>query len=439
MEPKLWNRVEDLFHRALELDQGRRAEFLAQACPNNELRREVESLLALDKPAEHFIESPALEMMGKLAANEAAVTAAPEKIGPYRIVGEIGHGGMAVVYLAERDDQNFRRRVAIKMVKPGIGTDAVLDRFRNERQTLAALDHPNVVKLLDGGRTELGLPYLVMEYVEGLPFDRYCDLNKLTIGSRLCLFRTICSAVQYAHQNLVIHRDLKPANILVTKEGVPRLLDFGIAKLVSLRLRARSPRRAQPPSRSLLTSPASPGAFTTELYRSLSAAAATNRHDPAGRLGDGNRRRAATDHRAAAVLHAEQTLAALHQRRPWIHRTDRLAGGDSGGSRGRLRRFDQLGQRDRQLHRRRPAHPSALPWQLQPERNLESGVHLIERHHSRRRDPIGANRQHRDHGTGIGESGGAGGLLGRRGQLHRLFERTVARLVGFDFRHGIGR
>jgi serine/threonine protein kinase len=234
MEPELWSRIEDLFHRALELDQSRRAEFLQQACGDDQaLRRELDSLLALDKPAERFIESPALELMGRLAANESGMAAPPEKIGPYRIVREIGHGGMAVVYLAERDDQNYRSRVAIKMVKPGIGTDPVLERFRNERQTLAALDHPNIVKLLDGGRTELGLPYLVMEYVEGLPIDRYCDLNQLSIASRLRLFRTVCSAVQYAHQNLVIHRDLKPGNILVTMEGVPRLLDFGIAKLLN--------------------------------------------------------------------------------------------------------------------------------------------------------------------------------------------------------------
>jgi eukaryotic-like serine/threonine-protein kinase len=234
MEPELWNRVEDLFHRASELEPGRRAEFLQQACGNDEtLRREVESLLALEKQADHFIELPALEVMGRLAANESGIAAPPEKIGPYRIVREIGRGGMAVVYLAERDDQNYRSRVAIKMVKPGIGTDPVLERFRNERQTLAALDHPNIVKLLDGGRTGLGLPYLVMEHVEGLAIDRYCDLNKLSIDSRLRLFRTVCSAVQYAHQNLVIHRDLKPGNILVTKDGVPRLLDFGIAKLLN--------------------------------------------------------------------------------------------------------------------------------------------------------------------------------------------------------------
>ena len=155
------------------------------------------------------------------------------RIGAYRIIREIGQGGMAVVYLGERDDQNYRKQVAIKMVKPGIDTEQVLQRFRNERQTLAALDHANIVKLLDGGSSEEGLPYLVMEYVEGLPIDQYCDLNKLSIDDRLRLFREVCSAVQYAHENLVIHRDLKPANILIAKDGVPRLLDFGIAKLLN--------------------------------------------------------------------------------------------------------------------------------------------------------------------------------------------------------------
>src|SRR5208282_6146572 len=138
-----------------------RAEFLEYSCQNDEpLRREVESLLAHEKAAERFIESPALEVMGKLVANESGITRVrPKRIGAYRIIREIGHGGMAVVYLGERDDQNYRKRVAIKMVKPGIGSELVLQRFRNERQTLAALDHPNIVKLLDGGSTEEGLPY----------------------------------------------------------------------------------------------------------------------------------------------------------------------------------------------------------------------------------------------------------------------------------------
>jgi serine/threonine protein kinase len=247
VEPELWRRVEDLYHRVLELDEGSRAEFLVHSCRDDKaVLDEVESLLAHEKAAELFIESPALEVMGKLVAREPGLTeeASPDyaiaqrtgeikRVGAYRIVRELGHGGMAIVYLGERDDQNYRKRVAIKMVKPGIGTEQVLERFLNERQTLAALDHSNIVKLLDGGSTESGLPYLVMEYVEGLPIDRYCDRNKLSIDDRLRLFRNVCSAVQYAHQNLVIHRDLKPGNLLITKEGLPRLLDFGIAKLLN--------------------------------------------------------------------------------------------------------------------------------------------------------------------------------------------------------------
>lgn len=235
MEPELWRRVEDLYHRALELDESGRAEFLEYSCRDDEaLQHEVESLLAHEKAAEHFIESPALEVMGKLVANESGITrGAPKRIGAYRIIREIGRGGMAVVYLGERDDQNYRKQVAIKMVKPGIDVAQILDRFRNERQTLAALDHSNIVKLLDGGSSEDGSPYLVMEYVEGLPIDQYCDLHKLSIDDRLRLFREVCSAVQYAHENLVIHRDLKPGNILIAKGGVPRLLDFGIAKLLN--------------------------------------------------------------------------------------------------------------------------------------------------------------------------------------------------------------
>jgi serine/threonine protein kinase/tetratricopeptide (TPR) repeat protein len=134
--------------------------------------------------------------------------------------------------LGERDDQLFQKQVAIKMVQPGTNTEEIARRFRNERQTLASLDHPNIVKLIDGGSTEEGLPYLVMEYVDGVPLDQYCDSHTLSIDARLRLFRSICSAVEYAHQNLVIHRDLKPPNILITGEGTPHLLDFGIAKLL---------------------------------------------------------------------------------------------------------------------------------------------------------------------------------------------------------------
>src|SRR5271155_4556062 len=228
--PEKWEQVKELFAPALEREPGERSGFLRQACAGDDrLRAEIESLLVSFAGAPIFFEDcPAADLL-----REQWQAIAGKKIGAYRIVREIGRGGMAVVYLGDRDDQNYRKQVAIKMVKPGIDTEQVLQRFRNERQTLAALDHSNIVKLLDGGSSEDGSPYLVMEYVEGLPIDQYCDLNQLSIDDRLRLFREVCSAVQYAHERLVIHRDLKPGNILIAKGGAPRLLDFGIAKLLN--------------------------------------------------------------------------------------------------------------------------------------------------------------------------------------------------------------
>ncbi len=154
------------------------------------------------------------------------------RIGPYRIVREIGRGGMGAVYLAERDDEHYRQQVAIKLIKPGLGGDVIRRRFRNEMQILAELNHPNIARLFDAGTTAEGLPYLVMEYAEGSPITVYCDQRKLSVEQRLKLFCTVCEAVQYAHQHLVIHRDIKPGNILITGEGLPKLVDFGIAKLL---------------------------------------------------------------------------------------------------------------------------------------------------------------------------------------------------------------
>ncbi|MCC6345245.1 MAG: protein kinase [Bryobacterales bacterium] len=153
-------------------------------------------------------------------------------VGPYRIVSKVGEGGMGSVWLGVRADQQFDKKVAIKVAPGAIENEEVRIRFRLERQTLARLDHPNIVKLLDGGTSESGIPYLVMDHVEGLPLDRYADEQKLSIEQRLTLFRKICAAVHYAHQNLVVHRDLKPGNILVTPDGEPKLLDFGIAKML---------------------------------------------------------------------------------------------------------------------------------------------------------------------------------------------------------------
>src|SRR5207248_7713667 len=151
---------------------------------------------------------------------------AGRRVGPYRIVRELGQGGMGAVYLAVRDDGAFDKAVAIKIIGVGIVTDAAIERLRHERQILADLDHPNIARLLDGGATADGLPYVVMEYVDGVPIDRFVEGRPLGTNERLRLFVRVCSAVHYAHQHLVIHRDIKPANILVTSDGVPKLLDF---------------------------------------------------------------------------------------------------------------------------------------------------------------------------------------------------------------------
>ena len=185
-------------------------------------------------------ERPLLPEGGTITLTHEAdrATSAPEgseagrSVGSYRILSEVGHGGMGAVYLAVRDDDEFRKRVAIKLLRRGMATDDLVRRFRNERQILASIDHPHIAKLLDGGTTEEGFPYFLMEYVEGEPIDRYCDSHGLSVGERLELFRTVCAAVHFAHQNLVVHRDLKPGNILVTADGVVKLLDFGIAKLL---------------------------------------------------------------------------------------------------------------------------------------------------------------------------------------------------------------
>ena len=167
-------------------------------------------------------------------------TEGERRIGPYKILQEIGHGGMGSVHLAARADEQYQRRVAIKVIKAGMGGTEVVGRFRRERQILAGLDHPNIARLLDGGATEQGLPYLVMEYIEGRPLNDYCDTHRLPFEERLRIFRQVCSAVAHAHRNLIVHRDLKPSNILVTPEGVPRLLDFGIAKLLNPELSAEA-------------------------------------------------------------------------------------------------------------------------------------------------------------------------------------------------------
>ena len=164
--------------------------------------------------------------MGRGAKAELAT------VGPYALERELGEGGMGTVYLATRADQQFEMKVAIKVIRAGPGSKALIERFCRERQILAGMEHPNIARLLDGGLTEDGRPYLVMDYVAGTRLDAHCDERRLGVRARLEIFRKICEAVTYAHQHLVIHRDLKPSNIFVTSEGEPKLLDFGIATMV---------------------------------------------------------------------------------------------------------------------------------------------------------------------------------------------------------------
>ena len=225
-----WERIQSLFLEALDLPPEERSAFLDTACGgDSELRREVESLIAHDSADEHLI-ADALRNTEESLFESEDVTGA--RLGPWRVLQEIGRGGMGAVYLAARDDDEFQKRVAIKVVKGGMDTAEVLDRFRRERQILAHLDHPYIARLIDGGSTSHGRPFLVMEYVEGRTIDVYCREAELDVEARCRLFLKVCAAVSYAHRNLVIHRDLKPGNILVAADGSPKLLDFGVAKLL---------------------------------------------------------------------------------------------------------------------------------------------------------------------------------------------------------------
>ncbi len=231
MDQERWQRVKQLLEEAIPLEDSQRSSFLERACGNDgEVRREVNSLLSShDEAGTGFLKKPVLDL--KSVAPLMPVRAG-RRVGVYQIIEEIGHGGMGEVYRAIRADGQFTKEVAVKLVRGGFDTAFVLERFRTERQILATLDHPNIAHLLDGGTTEDGIPYLVMELIEGARIDSYCDEHKLSITQRLQLFRQVCAAVQYAHQRLVIHRDIKPSNVLVTKNGVPKLLDFGIAKIL---------------------------------------------------------------------------------------------------------------------------------------------------------------------------------------------------------------
>jgi len=242
MTPERWQQVKEVLQSVLELAPSERAAFLDQACDDDQaLRQEVESLLAADDgiPPEQklslgLLNQPAFAVPGNAGAAEVADVSPGRWVGPYRIIEQIGAGGMGEVYRAVRDDDQYRKQVAIKLVRAGQDAALVVSRFKNERQILAGLDHPNIARLLDGGTTKEGAAYFVMDLIDGEPIDQHCAHHKLAVTERLKLFLLVCSAVQHAHQRLIIHRDIKPGNILVTSEGVPKLLDFGIAKILDV-------------------------------------------------------------------------------------------------------------------------------------------------------------------------------------------------------------
>ena len=261
MEPERWQNVERIYHSALKIEARQRGPYLVRACADDHaLRAEVESLLKYAERPAKFFEKPALEVVARSLAKDLSAQDGNKtdndqtgndktdgdktdndktdkmigaRIAQYRLVEKLGEGGMGDVYRAVRADNQFEKQVAIKLVRQGLDTEFVDSRLRKERQILAGFEHENIARLLDGGTTEEGHPYFVMELVEGQPLDEYCDEHKLGVSARIELFQKVCSAVQYAHQRLVVHRDIKPSNILVAADGVPKLLDFGIATILS--------------------------------------------------------------------------------------------------------------------------------------------------------------------------------------------------------------
>ena len=227
-----WQTVKGIFGAVVELETGARASYLDQACADDvELRAEVESLLKAHAVSDGFIEQPA-----DRHALDVEFRGPPwigRRVGNYRIVEDIGRGGMSEVYKAVRDDDEYHKEVAVKVLRRGYDSSSLLRHFKVEKQILATLDHPNIARLLDGGSTEEGLPYLVMDYIKGRPMDEYCAHHRLGVIARLELFRTLCTAVQYVHQHLMVHGDLKGSNVLVADDGTVKLLDFGIAKLLN--------------------------------------------------------------------------------------------------------------------------------------------------------------------------------------------------------------
>lgn len=268
-----WQRLDHLFEHALALAADDRQAFLADVERQHpDLYPRLCSLLESDQATTGFLDNHAPDLVATLLSDPPEPEDHPinSTIGPYTIIRELGQGGMGVVYLAQRTHDGFAQSVALKVLKRGLDTHAVVQRFRQERAVLAALEHPNIARILDGGTTPDGRPYFAMEYIDGQPITTYCDNRQARIEERLALFETVCEAVQYAHQNLVVHRDLKPSNILVTADGTVKLLDFGIAKVLGERPYSFSLIETVPAERLLTPAYASPEQLRGEVISTAS-------------------------------------------------------------------------------------------------------------------------------------------------------------------------
>ncbi len=232
-----WQKLKDIFTEAVELTPESRSAYLSELRVNEKtLSEELAELIASEEESENFLKK-SFEINFDLPSAQTFIGA---RIGNYKIQREIGRGGMGAVFEAARQDGEFEQKVAVKLTDNGFLSDEFRRRFKNERQILAALAHPNIVRLFDGGILPNRTPYFVMEYVEGVSLNRFCRENEVDLDAKLDVFLQVCAAVAYAHQQLIVHRDLKPSNILVTKNGQVKLLDFGIAKTLSSDIQTRT-------------------------------------------------------------------------------------------------------------------------------------------------------------------------------------------------------
>ena len=259
MDPLHLDRIEKVFHEALSRPVEEREAYVAKALDDAELAQEVRVLLENYDDAKDFFDELSTQLADSAAAEFEDSSVVGAEIGPYRTLRLLGRGGMGAVFLADRADEQYSQPVAIKLVRRGMDSEDVIRRFLFERQVLARLSHPNIARLLDGGLTEEDRPYLILEYVDAVPITTYCDELNLDVDARLKLFTEVGSAVAFAHANLVVHRDLKPSNIVITREGAVKLLDFGIAKILT---EDRSEQRTATGSRVLTPEYAAPEQIT---------------------------------------------------------------------------------------------------------------------------------------------------------------------------------